>query len=110
MAGFSDVLKALGYTAGAVSGGPSQVKAVAGVVAVKGKIDDYLHQFGKSVGSVLGADIFNKIGAGAAVTADKETKSFVDQKVLTPQAKYTFSLAVAGVLAIVAYYFYRGKK
>ncbi len=109
MAGFSDVLKAIGYGAGAVTGGPSQVKAVAGAVAVQGKINSYLNSVGKSIGGIVGPDLFNKIASGAEVTANAETSSFVNKNVLTTQAKVYFSWGVAALLAVSAYFFYRGR-
>lgn len=110
MAGFESVLKSLGYVTGAVTGGPSQVKAISGAVAVKGKIDSYLAQFGKSIGGIVGPDLFNKIGAGAKVSGDAETKSFVDTNILTGSTKTTINMVFLGTLLLLAYFLYRKSK
>lgn len=108
MAGFNDVLKSLGYATGAVTGGPSQVKAVAGVVAAKGKIDSYLNQFGQKIGGYVGADLFDKLAAGAKVSADKETKAFVETKILSTDRVWDIvTFGSAALLIIVAYFFYK---
>ncbi len=98
MAGFQDVLKSIGFAAGAVTGGPSQVKLVSGAVAAKGKIDSYLQQFGKSIGGLVGPDLFDKIGAGAKITGDQETKKFVGENILTPSVKNKFFLLTIAIV------------
>lgn len=108
MSGFADVLKSIGYGAGAVTGGPSQVKALAGIVAGQNKIDTYLQQFGKTIGAYTGYDLFEKIGAGAKKTSDAETQKFVSAN-LPISVKSEVTWIIGGLLLIVAYFFYRGR-
>jgi hypothetical protein len=105
--GFENVLKSLGYATGAVTGGPSQVKLVAGTVAVQGKISSYLQQFGQKIGGIVGSSIFENIATGAKVSADEETRSFVDAKVLNGTTRNTILGASIVVLGIFAYFVYK---
>lgn len=109
MSGFNDVLKSIGYAAGVATGGPSQIKAVAGAVAVQGKISAYLDSVGRKLGGIVGPDLFNKIAGGAEVTANQETRSFVTRNLTEPvKNKITIVLIIA--LAVVGYFFYKGGK
>lgn len=107
MSGFSDVLKTLGYGVGVVTGGPSQVKAVAGAVSAQGKINSYLDSFGKKIGGIVGPDIFNKIAGGATITGNAETKSFVDKNILTNNVKASISMVAVIALIGISYFFYK---
>lgn len=107
MAGFQDVLKAIGFTAGAVTGGPSQIKVVAGAVSAQGKINSYLQSVGKSIGGLVGPNLFNKIASGAQVTGDAETKSFVESQVLTGSTKTALNIAFLSVLGLLGYFLYK---
>lgn len=107
MSGFKDVLEKIGFGAGVVTGGPSQLKAAAGAVAVQGKINSYLDQVGRKIGATVGPDLFRKIAGGAEVTAATETKAFVNTHVLTSETKTKITLGLAALLGVLAYFFYR---
>lgn len=106
MAGFKSVLESLGYAAGALTGGPSQTKAIAGAAAASGKINTFLRTAGEKVGGVLGADVFDRLSEGASITADKEEKAFVDKQILQPAGTKIGLIAIA-LLCVVGFFFYR---
>ena len=100
MAGFNDVLKSLGYATGAVTGGPSQLKAVGGLVKVNGSINDYLFSLGKKIGTFTGSNAFESLADGAKTGSEEETKAFVETNILPRiESKYTvwIILAILGV-------------
>lgn len=110
MSNFSDVLKSVGFGVGAVSGGPSQVKTIAGLVKANSTVNEYLQSVGKKIGSYTGSNVFEAIAGGAKESADAETKAFVDTKVLSNATKTKITIGAVAILLVGGYFLYRGSK